>query len=418
MEHAELAAWLRLTLTPGVGADTGRRLLAAFGLPMAVFDAPAAALRQVATPAQTAALQVPPADLAALLETTWAWLNERDATGAERRCLTLADAGYPAGLLATEDPPLMLYLLGSSTFEPKVPAAGDPRRPPAIDLVANAVAPGIAIVGTRNPTPQGTRDAHAFAQHFAAAGLTVVSGLALGIDAAAHQGALDGAKAGLCPTIAIVGTGLDRVYPRQNRALAHRIAQDGLLVSEYALGMPPLAANFPRRNRLIAGLSLGTLVVEAAQPSGSLITARVAAEQGKEVFAMPGSIHSPQSRGCHALIRQGAKLVETAQDVLEELPLFADRARPAPAVTRHKPAPVPQPALFPTADAGAAAAQAGEEDECGLLGAMGWNPVGLDALVARTGIDAAALQVQLLELELDDTVARLPGGLFQRLARG
>ena len=420
MEHAELAAWLRLTLTPGVGADTGRRLLAAFGLPMAVFDAPAAALRQVASPAQTVALQAQPADLAALLETTWAWLNERDATGAERRCLTLADAGYPTGLLATEDPPLMLYLLGATRFEPKVPAAGESRGLPAIDSVANMAAPGIAIVGTRNPTPQGARDAQAFARHFAGAGMTVVSGLALGIDAAAHQGALDGAKAGLCPTIAIVGTGLDRVYPRQNRALAHRIAQEGLLVSEYALGMPPLAANFPRRNRLIAGLSLGTLVVEAAQPSGSLITARMAVEQGKEVFAIPGSIHAPQSRGCHALIRQGAKLVESAQDVLEELPPFADRARPAaPAAARRTPAPAPQPTLFATAAAGPADAQPRDDDEeSGLLGAMGWNPVGLDALVARTGIDAAALQVQLLELELDDTVARLPGGLFQRLARG
>ena len=422
MEHAELAAWLRLTLTPGVGADTGRRLLAAFGLPMAVFDAPAAALRQVATPAQTAALQVHPTGLAALLDTTWAWLNERDATGARRRCLTLGDPDYPAGLLAMEDPPLMLYLLGASNFGPEVPAAGAPERIPAIDSVANAVAPGVAIVGTRNPTPQGARDAHAFAQHFAGAGMTVVSGLALGIDAAAHQGALDGAKAGICPTIAIVGTGLDRVYPRQNRALAHRIAQEGLLVSEYALGMPPLAANFPRRNRLIAGLSLGTLVVEAAQPSGSLITARMAVEQGKEVFAIPGSIHAPQSRGCHALIRQGAKLVETAQDVLEELPAFADRTRTAaPAVARRTPAPAPQPALFSSAATGPADAQPRDEDEDeedGLLGAMGWNPVGLDALVARTGIDAAALQVRLLELELDDAVARLPGGLFQRLARG
>ena len=251
------------------------------------------------------------------------------------------------------------------------------------------------MVGTRNPTPQGATNARQFAQHFSAAGLTVVSGLALGIDGAAHEGALAGAPDApdTLATIAVVGTGLDRVYPSRHRALAHRIAQRGLIVSEYPLGTPPLPGNFPKRNRIIAGLSLGTLVVEAAQPSGSLITARLAVEQGKEVFAIPGSIHAPQSRGCHALIKQGAKLVESAQDVLEELQL--------PGTTTI--------ALFPQDDTGTDAA----EDE--VLEALGFDATGLDALVARTGIDAAALQVRLLELELDGLVARLPGGLFQRM---
>ena len=192
---------------------------------------------------------------------------------------------------------------------------------------------------------------------------------------------------------AVVGTGLDRVYPRRHLALAHRIAQHGLIISEYPLGTPPIAANFPKRNRLIAGLSLGTLVVEAAQPSGSLITARLAVEQGKEVFAIPGSIHAPQSRGCHALIKQGAKLVESAQDVLEELRMPAG-AGPAAAATAPDAAPPP--------------------DDSSLLQALGYDPQSVDALVARTGRDAASLQVELLELELDGHVARLPGGLFQR----
>ncbi|XAH23223.1 DNA-processing protein DprA [Xylophilus sp. GW821-FHT01B05] len=397
MEREELSAWLRLTLSPGVGLDTARRLLAAFGLPQALFDASTTALQQVVTPAQAAALRSEPEGLAALLDSTWAWLNERDATGAERRFVTLGDAGYPPGLLAIEDPPLTLYLLGQASFKQKVPETQVAPGLLAINseapALANAQARGIAIVGTRNPTPQGAQNAHAFGRYFAEAGMTVVSGLALGIDAAAHQGALDGAHGDGCATIAVVGTGLDRVYPARHRALAHRIAEHGLLLSEYPLGTPPLASNFPRRNRLIAGLTLGTLVVEATQPSGSLITARQAVEQGKEVFAIPGSIHAPQSRGCHALIRQGAKLVESAQDVLEELRLPGTAAAPA------------QPAEAATPHAA-------------LLDALGYDPVGLDALVARTGIPAATLQAQLLDLELDGHVARLPGGLFQRMALG
>jgi DNA processing protein len=284
-------------------------------------------------------------------------------------------------LLQTEDPPLMLYAVG------RLPAAW----PPAV-----------AVVGSRNPTPQGLVNARRFSEALAQAGLTVVSGMALGVDGAAHEGALDAAEAGQLATIAVVGTGLDRVYPKRHLALSHRIAQQGLLLSEYPLGTPPLPPNFPKRNRIIAALSQGTLVVEAALQSGSLITARQAAEQGKEVFAIPGSIHSPQSRGCHALLKQGAKLVETAQDVLEELQLAPASGRLAPTLGGDTPADDDE----------------GEDADSSLLQALGFDPVGLDVLVARTGIAPAELQARLLEYELSGDVARLPGGLFQRVGAG
>ncbi len=381
MERDELAGWLRLTLTPGVGNGTARRLLAAFGLPPAIFQQSEGTLAQCVTSAQAQALRQVPPGLAQQLETTWAWLQSAAPEGAARVLLTLGDGRYPQALLETEDPPLVLYGIG-----PAAVWAADPF--PAARC--------LAIVGSRNPTAQGADNARQFARALHAAGLTIVSGLALGVDAAAHEGALDSAVAGAAvpATIAVVGTGLDRVYPRQNLALARRIAAHGILVSEYPLGTPPLAANFPKRNRIIAGLSQGTLVVEAALASGSLITARMAVEQGRDVFAIPGSIHAPQSRGCHALIRQGAKLVESAQDVLEELQLPAPEAAPQPTA----------PGMTPS-----------KPPESALLQAMGFDPVGLDALMARTGMDTAAMQVQLLELELAGAVARLPGGLFQRM---
>ena len=380
MEQDELAAWLRLALTPGVGNDAARRLLAAFGLPQAIFEQRPAAWRQLLTPAQAEALGELPPQLPEQLQATLEWLDGAD-DGLQRRLVTLGDATYPASLLAMADPPLMLYLSGQLRL---LEAAGWPSR-------------ALAMVGSRNPTPQGAQNARQFARAFAGAGLAVVSGLALGVDGAAHEGALEGGAAGRLATIAVIGTGIDRVYPRQHRELAHRIARQGLIVSEYPLGTPPLAGNFPKRNRLIAGLAQGTLVVEAALQSGSLITARLASEQGKEVFAIPGSIHSAQSRGCHALIRQGAKLVETAQDVLEELRW-------------------PGAVATAVGDAGVAAAPANDPD--GLLQALGADPVSLDALLARTGLDTATLQARLLELELDGQVGRLPGGLFQRLALG
>ncbi len=406
MERDELAAWLRLTLTPGVGNASARKLLAAFGLPHAVFEQSTLALQQVLSQAQAAALRTQPAELAALLERSWRWLQEAPADE-QHLILVLGDADYPESLLRIADPPLMLYLLGSPKFISNTPAAPVNNNKSATISLADGVSAGfrnsIAIVGSRNPTPQGASNARQFAKALAQAGLTVISGLALGVDGAAHEGALDslGPDSDRFVTVAVVGTGLDRVYPRRHLGLAHRIAQNGLVVSEYPLGTAPLPANFPRRNRLIAGLALGTLVIEAALQSGSLITAQLSAEQGKDVFAVPGSIHATQARGCHALIKQGAKLVESAQDVLEELKIEVSLQSRAPAGNDR-------PSSEPPTDR-LAANQA-------LLDALGFDPVGLDALQARCGMDTATLQARLMTLELDGQLARLPGGLFQRLS--
>lgn len=371
MTRDELAAWLQLVQADGIGPDSARRLLAAFGLPAQILAQSRHALEQLVSSRQADALLHPAPETQALIDTTWGWLQQ-PADGLQRRILTLDSPDYPPALLQMADPPVLLYALGQC------------------DRLQHSQ--GIAMVGSRNPTPQGAINARQFARAFADLGWTVVSGLALGVDAAVHEGALTGfevAQHAGPSTIAVVGTGLDRVYPRQHRELAHRIAQTGLLLSECPLGAPPLAHHFPRRNRIIAGLSHGVLVVEAAPQSGSLITARLASEQGKEVFAIPGSIHSPQSRGCHALIRQGAKLVESAEDVLEEL----------------RPGLVQRPA--------GEHAPAASDDP--LFDALGHDPVSLDALLARTGMDTAALQARLLELELEGRVGRLPGGLFQCL---
>ncbi|HTH77846.1 MAG TPA: DNA-processing protein DprA [Ramlibacter sp.] len=376
MNREELAGWLRLALTYEINNAAARRLLAAFGLPSAIFAQSRAALESVVGTEGAKAVLEEPAGFAEKLEATWHWLSAAEAN-APRTVLALGDARYPAGALQLPDPPLMLYAIG------QVPT-------PWPDA--------IAIVGSRNPTAQGLANAREFGASFARAGLTVVSGMALGIDGAAHDGALGAAAPGMLATVAVIGTGADRVYPSQHRDLAHRIAANGIILSEYPIGTPPLAQNFPKRNRLIAALTHGTVVVEAALQSGSLITARQAAEQGKEVFAIPGSIHSPQARGCHALLKDGAKLVETAQDVLEELPQLAHRAKPQ----RKEKSAAQQPA-----DAGDT-----------LLDALGFDPASLDALIARTGIAAPELQARLLELELAGDVARLPGGLFQRVGSG
>ncbi|MEB0111070.1 DNA-processing protein DprA [Variovorax sp. RTB1] len=388
MERDELAGWLRLTLTPSIGDTTARKLLAAFGLPLQVFAQSEAALQQVVSPAQAAALRLTPAGLSALVDETWNWLQAVESSGATRRLLTLADPAYPASLLDMVDPPLMLYVIGAPQFD------------------LTALDRALAIVGSRNPTPQGVLNARDFGRALGEADITVVSGLALGVDGAAHEGALDAAKGtDRFATIAVVGTGLDRVYPARHRDLAHRITAQGLIVSEFPLDTPPLNQNFPKRNRIIAGLTRGTLVVEAALRSGSLITARLAVEQGKEVFAIPGSIHSPQSRGGHSLIRQGAKLVESVQDILEEL-RFDGGATSAAS----------------SASGATGGGDSTDDDETepssGLLHDLGFDPVSLDALCARTGYSAAELQGRLLELELDGHVARLPGGLFQRIAVG
>lgn len=404
MERDELAAWLRLSLTPGVGNASARKLLAVFGLPDAVFGQSTTALLQVVHAGQAAALRAEPPELAALLELTWTWLQEAGEAGAMRQIVVLGDPDYPASLLSMEDPPLLLYLLGAGKFRSNHDQAVSNQGSSASNLIANSLLHSIAVVGSRNPTPQGAANARHFSKALAQAGLTVVSGLALGVDGAAHEGALDSLTPGShqLATVAVVGTGLDRVYPKDHRELAHRIAQNGLIVSEYPLGTPPLAANFPKRNRIIAGLAQGTLVIEAALKSGSLITARLTADQGKDVFAIPGSIHSTQARGCHALIKQGAKLVESAQDVLEELKLDSSVGSAIESVTDN-------------ARDAKAEGLLGAEDE--LLHALGFDPVGLDALQARCGVDTANLQAQLMGLELDGLVARLPGGLFQRVAQ-
>ena len=370
MDKDELRAWLRLSLTEGVGNETARQLLACFGSPQAVFEQTAATLCQVVSAQQARALLSLPNELAVQCVRTHQWLMQQPNSHTHA-LWTLGDVHYPNELLQLPDPPLMIYVSGQTE---------------------HTLGQAVAVVGSRNPTPQGAQTAAHFGEALSAAGVCVISGLALGIDGAAHTGALR-AHAALPTqwrTVAIVGTGLDRVYPSKHQALAQHIAIHGVLMSEYHLGTPPLAHNFPKRNRLIAALGLGTLVVEAALKSGSLITAKMALELGREVLAIPGSIHAPQSHGCHALIRQGAKLVESTQDVLEELQLQAH-----PHTMTH---PIVNNVAPP------------------LLAHLGYDPVSLDALQARCGLETAALQAQLLTLELEGVVGRLPGGLFQRLS--
>ncbi|WP_374484706.1 DNA-processing protein DprA [Zoogloea sp.] len=356
-----LAGWLRLTLTPGLGPASQRQLLAAFGLPERIYAAPPAALAAVV--GEPAVRQLLEHDASAAVSTALEWLTESG-----NALLTLGDESYPAALLEIPDPPVLLYVKGDASLLSR---------------------PSMAVVGARNATPQGEANAEAFSTALSSAGLTIVSGLALGIDAAAHRGGLAGAGR----TVAVIGTGADRIYPARNAALARRIAEAGAIVSEFPLGSGPLAHHFPRRNRLIAGLSCGVLVVEAAVKSGSLITARLAGDCGREVFAIPGSIHSPLSRGCHRLIRDGAKLVESANDILEELRL-------------------PEPEVAPQQASGPAE---GGGDEGGVLAALGHDPVDMDTLVHRTSLTPEALYAILLTLELDGRVSRLPGGRLQRL---
>ena len=362
-----LASWLQLTLTPGLGAATIRGLLSQFGLPEKVL---AARRTELARFASTEALQALDSDaVAKAVERALAWLEQPG-----NAIVTLADAAYPRLLLEITDPPAVLYCRGRT------------------DLLNR---PALALVGSRNATVQGNSNAEQFARSFGTAGLTIVSGLAQGIDAAAHRGGL----AGEGSTIAVLGTGADIIYPQGNASLAAEIAVRGLLLSEFPLGTKALAHNFPRRNRLISGLAQGCLVIEAALASGSLITARAAAEQGREVFAVPGSIHSPLSKGCHALIKSGAKLVESAEDVLAELSAFR---RTGFTSTRA------------AANVTAAPGSTGSTDEP-LLVCMGFDPVDVDSLCARAGLPAEKVSAELLRLELASRVTVLPGGLYQRL---
>jgi DNA processing protein len=369
----DFAAWFRLLETPGVGRDTARRLLAACGSPGAVLTAPTSTHAALAGTVVAQALKQAPPLFDQRLQTALAWLQG----GPDRHVLSLDHPAWPSLLLQTADPPLLLY------------AQGD---------LQKLQAASVAIVGSRHPTPQGADNARSFAAALGAQGYVVVSGLAQGIDAAAHEGALTTA----CGTVAVVGRGLDKTYPPRNAELAERIAAKGLLLSEFSPGTPPLPEHFPLRNRIIAALSQGTLVVEAALRSGSLITARLANEAGREVFAIPGSIHAPQSRGCHQLIRQGALLVESAQDILDELQ-SAKGTPPRQSELHFRDDTNDQPDTAP-------------DDP--LVQALGHDPVTLDALQARTGWATSALTARLLELELDGHVARLPGGLFQRRQMG
>lgn len=350
-----LAAWLQVTLTPGITASALRALLGRFGLPEAILQLPRATLS--AHVPESAIESLHSGETLARVEAALVWADHES-----HAIVTLADDHYPGALLECGDPPALLYACGRT------------------DLLD---APSLAVVGSRNATPQGRRDAEQFAEALSRAGVTIVSGLALGIDAAAHRGGLGGRGS----TIAVLGTGVDVTYPRSNAALAAEIGERGLLLSEFPLGTPALAHHFPRRNRVISGLARGCLVVEAAIASGSLITARMAAEQGRDVFAIPGSIHSPVSKGCHALIKSGAKLVESVDDVLSELSL----------------APRTSGASHPAA----------QRDP--LLDCMGPDPIDIDSLSLRAGRGAQDVAADLLKLELAGVVAVLPGGLYQRL---
>src|SRR5688572_24971809 len=355
---SDLKAWLTVAFAPGLTNEAFRQLLAALGSPEAVLASSRANLCAIVPDRAARAVQTPvPSELLARVE---GWLGEPG-----NHVITLADTTYPQALLLAPDPPPLIYVKGR------------------VELLN---APAFAIVGSRNATHQGMAQAEAFGRALSDAGLTIVSGLALGIDAAAHRGGL----AGKASSVAVVGTGLDSVYPARNRDLAHELAARGCLISEFPLGTPPLPANFPKRNRLISGLARGCLVVEAADRSGSLITARLANEQGKDVFAIPGSIHSPLSKGCHELIKQGAKLVETAQDVLEELGMSSGSRKPsidAPSASNDDP----------------------------VLDALGFEPCDIDTLSARSGVSAQKITAMLTQWEIDGIVEALPGGRYRRV---
>jgi DNA processing protein len=357
-----LADWIRLEQTPGVGRDSVQRLLDRFDHPHDIFSAGYDALAALLSPAKARALCTEPdPDLRAYIARVLDWLSTPG-----NHLITCADPAYPSLLRQIADPPVLLYAVGQ------------------VELLS---AHAVAIVGSRNASAQGKANAIAFAHALSAAGLTIVSGLAAGIDAAAHEGGLRA----MGSTVAVVGTGADRIYPHRNEALARQIAEQGCIISEYALGVGPLPGNFPRRNRLISGLACAVLVVEAAAASGSLITAHTAIDQGRDVFAIPGSIHAPLSKGCHKLIKAGAKLVESAADLLEEL----HRAPLAGFSTLSQPD--------------------YDGEYLPLLLALGHGPLNADTLASLTDIDPAFLAGQLLHLELAGHVERLPGGLFQRL---
>jgi DNA processing protein len=356
----EKSLWIYLQKIQGLGSQGIIKLLHKFGEPAHIYAASYQDLKSVVSENIASQIRNGP-DLEAA-EPALQWLAQDN-----NHLVTLADEEYPKALLEIADAPPMLF------------AKGD---------LSCLNTPSIAIVGSRNASAQGERNAENFAQSLAESGFCIVSGMALGIDGAAHRGAL---KAKQGKTIAVVGTGLDIVYPAKHRDLAHQIAANGLIISEFPIGTPSRPENFPRRNRIISGLSLGCLVVEANVQSGSLITAKLATEQGREVFAIPGSIHSPVSKGCHALIKQGAKLVDAIQDITDEL---------APHLS-HLVSKIPS--------------QQNLDESLTLLDLMGFDPIDMDTLLNRTSLTSEALSATLLMLELENKIASLPGGLFQRI---
>jgi DNA processing protein len=365
-DHEDLLAWATLAGTPGLDTDKVSEALNVWGSAPAV----AKALRPIESSSARGSAD----------DALRRWLESPD-----HRLIPFTDPRFPKLLLPLQGCPIVLYLAGS---------------------VAALDEPQLAIVGSRSPTPQGRENAKAFAQELGMRGLGITSGLAEGIDASAHRGALD-AKA---ITLAVLGTGIDRVYPACNRMLSAEIERGGALVSSFALGTPPRRGNFPQRNRLIAGLCLGTLVVEAAHRSGSLITARAANTYGREVFAIPGSIHNPASRGCHALIKAGAKLVETADDILGELNFSAFFDNDLRAQPHTKAGFESSPARGPTRD------PTMDKDRKILLDALGFDPADLDTLVVRTGFKPDAVSSMMLILELEGHVQAAPGGRYSRVA--
>lgn len=356
----EKLQWLSLSQIEGLGCQTFCQLLKTFGSPSEIYRKKFKELRAVVS--EKIALEIGKGVDQTGLEDTLTWLAQ-----ANNHLVTLADADYPKALLEIADPPPLLYAKGNLALLNKL---------------------SIAIVGSRNASVQGEKNAEAFAHGLAEHGLCIVSGLALGIDGAAHRGALK-AKG---DTIAVVGTGLDMVYPAQHRDLAHQIASSGLIISEFPLGTLSKPQNFPRRNRLISGLSLGCLVVEANLKSGSQITARLSAEQGREVFAIPGSIHSPLAKGCHQLIKQGAKLVDSLQDIVEELNL--SKAVSAPVAEENSPT---------------------SQDQQRLLDAMAYEPISIETLVQLTGLTVSTLSSMLTLLELEGRITGLAGGQYQQI---
>ena len=362
--HPDDPHFLRLAFVHGVGAQTAHKLLSELPDVAAIFNASAASLARVVGDPLARKISAPPdAETQSKIDEAMAWL----ASAADHHLLTWAHPNYPKALLESGDAPLVIYAKGR------------------VELLNHRA---IAMVGSRNCSQGGADTAEAFAQAIAECGVTIVSGMALGIDAASHVGALRAKGNDSGSTIAVIGTGIDRVYPARNKVLAHSIAELGLMLSEYPLGTPPLPVNFPRRNRIISGLSLGVLVVEASMKSGSLITARLAAEQGREVFAIPGSIHSTFHKGCHHLIKQGAKLVETANDVLEELRVDTVRAA-TPSV-------------------------ASEAPSLDLLTHIEHHPIDVDALVLRSGMSIDRVVTELTMLEISAQIEQLPGGRWQR----